>query len=200
MSSSEIPDPLPASAPSARSLSPTELFVAFSRMALTGFGGVMPFAYRTIVERERWITAQEFAAQLAVAQALPGPTICNLSLMIGWRFGGIRGALASLAGMLGGPIAIVMTLGAAYRHWGYLTQVHAVLIGMGAVAAGLLLSTAVKMGLSVFAKRTTSAWSTLSVIAMATAFVGVGLLRYPLIAVVLVVAPATVFLAWKIRA
>jgi chromate transporter len=166
-------------------------------MALVGFGGVMPFAYRTLVERRRWVSAQDFASMLALAQVLPGPTICNLSLMIGWRFAGLRGALASLSGMLAGPIAIVLLLGYAYQRFGDIALVHDALVGMGAVAAGLLLSTAVKMALAVFAKERGFASTASTAVIAVAAFAGVGLLRYSLIVVVLVLAPPAIFLAWR---
>jgi chromate transporter len=179
------------------SLGPAQLFIAFSQMALSGFGGVMPFAYRSLVERRRWLEPHAFAAMLAMAQVLPGPTICNLSLMVGWRYAGVAGALAALAGMLAGPITIVLLLGLAYTRWGDVAQVHDALTGMGAVAAGLILSTAVKMALAVFGTRRTLASNLSTALIAALAFAGVGLVRWPLIAVVIVLAPPAIALAWK---
>jgi chromate transporter len=197
MTSPSPRDPEPAAVALPPILGPAQLFLAFSRMALSGFGGVMPFAYRALVERRQWLTASDFASLLAMAQVLPGPTICNLSLMVGWRYAGAGGALAALAGMLAGPIAIVLALGSAYQHWGDVPQVHAALAGMGAVAAGLILSTAVKMGLAVFsARREVASRLTTGAIA-ALAFAGVGLLRWPLVAVVVVLAPPAIALAWR---
>src|SRR5689334_10960907 len=91
-----------------------ELFIVFSRLALQGFGGVLPIAQRELVERTGWLTSQEFAESLSIGQVLPGPNVVNLSLMVGDRYFGLRGALAALAGMLLLPTALVLLLAALY--------------------------------------------------------------------------------------
>ena len=128
-----------------RPRSPAHLFLVFTRLAMQGFGGVLPVAQRELVERERWLTRQQFVELLAVAQVLPGPNVVNLSLMVGDRAFGWRGALAALAGMLLGPLAVVIALAALYQHWGQHPRVAGALRGMGAVAAGLILATGVKL-------------------------------------------------------
>ena len=128
-----------------RPASPAELFLAFNRLALQGFGGVLPVAQRELVERQRWLTRTEFVELLAVAQVLPGPNVVNLSLMFGDRHFGWRGALAALAGMLAAPLAIVLALALLYGHFAQQPLVAGALRGMGAVAAGLILATGLKL-------------------------------------------------------
>ena len=99
-------------APTARPASPGALFLAFTRLALQGFGGVLPVAQRELVERLRWLSREDFLALLALGQVLPGPNIVNLALMIGDRFFGARGAAAALAGILGAPLLLVLALAA----------------------------------------------------------------------------------------
>src|ERR1700750_1840910 len=94
-----------------------ELFDASTRLALQGFGGVLPIAQRELVERERWLTREQFLELLAVAQVLPGPNIVNLSLMFGDRAFGWRGGLAALGGMILAPWGLVMVLTVAYAHY-----------------------------------------------------------------------------------
>jgi chromate transporter len=125
--------------------SPGELFRVFNRMALQGFGGVLPVCQRELVEREQWLTRQQFVELLAVAQVLPGPNVVNLALMLGDRAFGWRGALAALAGMLLAPFAVVIALAVLYEHFGQHPMVAGALRGMGAAAAGLILSTGVKL-------------------------------------------------------
>ena len=125
--------------------SPGEIFRVFTRLALQGFGGVLPIAQRELVERERWLTREQFLELLAVAQVLPGPNVVNLSLMFGDRSFGWRGGLAALGGMLLAPWGVVLLLTVAYAHYAQHPVVAGVLRGMGAVAAGLIFSTGVKL-------------------------------------------------------
>jgi chromate transporter len=159
-------------------------------MALSGFGGVLPFAYRGLVERRAWVTREEFARLLALGQVLPGPTICNIAVMFGYRSCGVAGAAAALAGMIGLPMAIVLGLAAAYDRFGDVPAVRRALVGMSAVAAGLILATAIKMARAVPRRVLPVALSTL-------AFVGVGVVRFSLIAVIAVLGPVAIFVAWR---
>jgi chromate transporter len=191
-------DALPS--PDEQSRSPTELFIAFSSLSLSGFGGVMPFAYRALVEKRQWLSGPEFAALVGVAQVLPGPTICNMAVMVGMRKGGRMGGITSLLGMVLGPMIIVLLLGIIYQHVGGAAPVQAALRGMSAVAAGLIFATAVKMGRSVFFEAR-SVWSRRLVMAVwcLLAFVGVGLMHWPLALVVAVLAPLAVGYEWWTR-
>jgi chromate transporter len=128
-----------------RPASPGDLFFTFTRLALQGFGGVLAVAQQELVERKRWLTRQEFVEMLALAQVLPGPNVVNLALMFGDRFFGLRGALAAVSGMLAVPMVIVMALTAAYAEFSRLALVSGALRGMGAVAAGLIIATAIKL-------------------------------------------------------
>lgn len=209
-SNPQVPDALAPSdddAPAPHAIGPGELFVAFSRLALSGFGGVLPFAYRALVENRKWLDAREFASLLAIAQVMPGPTICNLSVMIGQRYAGFTGACAALAGMVLGPACIVVVLGVLWQHYGGIAPVKHALSGMSAVAVGLILATAVKMGINLFQRAAIGDeaiaapgyWSVNRVVQVALcalAFVGVGVMRWPLVVVVLVLAPVAVAIAW----
>ena len=88
------------------------LFLAFAKMSLAGFGGVLVWARRGIVEQHRWMTAEEFNETFALCHFLPGPNIVNLSVVFGSRFGGIAGGLAAFAGLIGPPMLIAIVLAA----------------------------------------------------------------------------------------
>src|SRR5512133_3872489 len=122
-----------------------ELFIAFSLLALQGFGGVIVVAQRVLCEDKRWLTRTEFVEVLSVGQVVPGPNICNVALMLGDRFFGWRGAAAALGGLLAVPLAIVLALTAFYAHWAAHPAVAGAVHGMGAVAAGLIAGTAIKL-------------------------------------------------------
>ena len=178
------------SAPEARNVGPLDLFLAFSQLALSGFGGVLPWAHRTLVENKRWLTQREFVETLALGQLLPGPNIGNMAVMIGYRFAGYAGAAAAIGGLVSGPFLIMLVLGLLYRSYGALPLVQHALSGMSAVAAGLVLATGMKMTGSL--KRRWRPWL-FTVLAIA----GVGVLRWPLLAVVGALAPCAIAAAWR---
>lgn len=137
--------PAEIAAPRSRPASPLALFIAFTLLALQGFGGVLAVAQRELVDRRGWLTRLEFVELYAVAQLLPGPNVVNLSLMIGDRYFGLRGALAAISGMLLAPLLVVLALAASYQQLAQYPAVAGALRGMGAVAAGLILAMALKM-------------------------------------------------------
>jgi chromate transporter len=131
--------------PNAVSLSAWELFIGFTKIGLSGFGGVLPWARRTIVEQKQWITAAEFNAILGICQLVPGPNIVNLAVCIGSRFGGTKGAFAAVLGLMLAPIGVVLLLAMLYDHFSYLEAVQGMLRGISAVGVGLIAATGLKM-------------------------------------------------------
>ena len=125
--------------------SPRELFIAFTSLALQGFGGVLPVAQRELVERRGWLTHEEFAEALSLGQVLPGPNIVNMALMLGDRFFGWRGAAAALGGILLAPLVIVLVLATLYAQIASHPVAVGAIRGMGAVAAGLIFAMALKL-------------------------------------------------------
>lgn len=168
-----------------------QLFAAFAGVSMIAFGGVLPWARRMIVERRRWMTAEEFNEAFALCQFLPGPNIVNFSVVFGLRMRGGRGALAAVAGVLGPPLATVMLLGALYARYAELAALQRVLAGLAAAAAGLIIAASAKMAEQVFRRRAGPA----PLVAMAV-FVAVGVMRWPLGWVVLVATPVSIALAW----
>jgi chromate transporter len=170
-----------------------ELFLAFQRLALQGFGGVLPVAHRELVERLHWMTDREFVELLALGQVLPGPNIVNVALIFGDRHFGWRGALAACAGLMLGPLVIVLALVSLYRLYAEEPRVAGALRGMAAVAAGLILGTAYK--LSATLKKNALGWPLCALLALAT-LVAIGVLRWPLAWVVLGLGPVATAIAW----
>ncbi|TSA16298.1 MAG: chromate transporter [Betaproteobacteria bacterium] len=171
-------------------IGPIELFIAFSQLAMSGFGGVLPWAHRTLVERKGWLTQREFVDTLALGQLLPGPNIGNMAVMIGYRFAGYPGAIAAVGGLVCGPFLLMVAAGMLYTSYGALPLVQQALSGMSAVAAGLVLATGLKMTGGM--KRQWRPW-----LFTALALAGVGALRWPLLAVVGALAPFAVAAAWR---
>lgn len=171
-----------------------ELFLAFNRMALQGFGGVLAVAQRELVERKRWLSNEQFVEMLSVSQVLPGPNVVNLSLVLGDRYFGLRGAAAALAGMLLAPLAIVLALTALYAQFAHLPAVAGALRGMGAVAAGLVIATAFKL----LGTLKTNRMGQRICIAFALLTLGaVAWLRWPLLWVILGLGSLAIGIAWN---
>lgn len=126
-------------------VSKSDLFWSFSWLALQGFGGVQAVAQRELVEKKQWLTREEFVEEWAVAQIMPGPNVVNLSLMIGDRYFGFSGAMLAMAGMLTFPLIIVLVMAILYKGAADLPQLQGALRGMGAVTAGLIAATGLKL-------------------------------------------------------
>mgnify|MGYP003598762813 FL=1 len=122
-----------------------DLFWSFTWLALQGFGGVLAVVQRELVEKKRWMTNDEFVEDWAVAQIMPGPNVVNLSIMIGERYFGWRGAVAALAGMLTFPLILVLAVAVVYAQFASQPAVAGALRGMGAVAAGLIAGMGLKL-------------------------------------------------------
>ena len=167
-----------------RPASASDLFWSFTWLALQGFGGVLSIVQRELVERKQWLTREEFIEDWAVAQILPGPNVVNLSLMIGDRYFGLRGALAALAGMLSFPLLIVLVLAAAFTGISDSPGAQGALRGMGAVAAGLIAATGIKLIAAL--KHNVMGRLACGALAAVT-FVAISLLRVPLVWVLLAV-------------
>jgi len=176
-----------------RPASVAELFFAFNRLALQGFGGVLPVAQRELVERRRWLDKQQFVEMLAVSQVLPGPNVVNLALMFGDRCFGLRGAMVALAGMLLAPLVIVLALTALYGQFMHNPMVSGALRGMGAVAAGLVISTALKLLATV---RGNPMGPSLALAFAALTFTMTALMRWPLVWVVIGLGSVGIGVAW----
>ena len=173
--------------------SKSELFIAFTWLALQGFGGVLAVAQRELVERLRWLSKEQFVELLSLSQVLPGPNVINLSLMFGDRHFGWRGALVAVAGMLAAPLVIVLALAALYLQFSSVPQVAAALRGMGAVASGLILATALKLT-PTLKRNPMGLWP--SGLIMVSSALAIGWLRWPLVWVVLGLGAAGFVWAW----
>ena len=181
------PDPHPVQRPPL-----TDLFIAFSGVAVVGFGGVMPFARRMLVEERRWMSADEFNEAYAVAQFLPGGNILNLAVLVGQRFHGALGSFLAVAGLLAAPFIIMVTLGAVYARYGEVDQVHDALSGLAAAAAGLIAAMAAKMAEPLIRRG-----AAVPILVASLAFLAVGVAELPLLPVIALLAPLSVALAWR---
>jgi chromate transporter len=193
--------PPPATTPDPTGSSPlnaprscSDLFWSFTWLALQGFGGVLAVVQRELVEKKRWMTRDQFVEDWAVAQIMPGPNVVNLSMMIGGRYFGLAGALSALAGMLALPLLVVLTLAVLYGQVAAHPMAENALRGMGAVAAGLITATGIKLVAAL--ERNAMGLTVCSVLAALT-FVAIALLRWPLLWVLLGIGGAACLYAYR---
>jgi chromate transporter len=179
-----------AAAAGQRAVSLGELFRGFCLIGLSGFGGVMPWARCYIVERYHWLEPEEFAALLGLGQVMPGPNVMNLSVCIGQKFQGWRGAVVAPLGMMLAPMVIVLLMGLAYLRYGDLPAVHALLRGIIAVGAGLIIATGLKM-LWIYKRRP------LALAIAGAVIIAIGFLRLSLLPVVVVLVAAGLAIEYR---
>ena len=173
------------------------LFGAFTLLSLQGFGGVLGVVHRELVERRRWIAEREFAGDWAMAQVLPGPNVCNLALMYGWRQFGWRGSVSALAGLLGVPALLLIAVATLLVSVEQLAPVRGAIGGMAAVAAGIVAGAGLRLarGLGTHPLGRTGAG-----LVTAAALAGLLAARLPLLWVVAAVGlPSCVLTWWRLR-
>ena len=163
------------------------LFLAFLGVGMIGFGGVLPWLRRMMVEQRRWMSPAAFTDMLAFCQILPGPNVVNFSVCFGGRARGVQGALAALSGLLLGPMLIVIALGIVYQRLAAYPVVAGAMSGLAAAACGLVLATAIKIALPLRGRP-------LGLGVAAVALIAVAVMRLPLLPTMLILAPLSVAL------
>lgn len=176
--------------PAAPRVPAATLFWGFLKIGLSGFGGVLPFARRTLVERERWLTEQEFTEVLSLSQFLPGPNIVNVSIIVGRRFDGPAGAAAATLGLMLMPLVIVLLLAIVYSEFAEIPAVRNACTRVSAAASGLVVAMAFKLSTPI--RRTP--WQV--AIALLT-FAAIGIARLPLLWVLAALVPVSLAIAWR---
>jgi len=166
-----------------------EIFWSFFRVGVRGFGGALPWVHRMLIEERRWLTPKQFTDVLSLCQLLPGPNVVNVSVVVGSRLRGPAGALAAVSGLMAVPLLVVLVLGALYARFGQAPAVDALLRGVGPAAVGLFIATGLKMAWPLARGPRTLAF-------LLAAFAALAVVRWPLVPVLLGLAPLSVLAAW----
>jgi len=169
-----------------------ELFIAFAIISVSGFGGVLYWSRRMLVERRKWMTPAEFNDAYALCQILPGPTIVNLSVVFGRSIRGLPGAAVALVGLIGPGVLIVLFFAFLYSVYGTIDALQRMLAGVAAAAAGLVIGTTGKMAEPLLEENN---WFVYAVVI--AVFVTIGLLRWPIWWVLLALIPLSIAIAWR---
>lgn len=168
-----------------------EIFFTFFRITMIAFGGAIAWVHRSIVVDKKWLTEREFAETLSLCQFLPGPNITNFAVVVGMRFGGVRGALAALVALILPPAIILIGVGALYARIAGVPAVRGALNGLSAAAAGLFIVLLVNLLRSLVRSRPAV---TIPIAAASCATVLTGLFSIPVALVIL--GPVSIAIAW----
>jgi chromate transporter len=192
-SSSDLPTEISLPSPAPQPVRPSlgELFIAFATVSLSGFGGVLAWSRRMMVEERKWLTAEQFNETYALCAFLPGGNILNFSVILGARFRGPLGSLVAIAGLMGPPTVLIVIIGAIYSHYGDLPFMRRMLTGVASAAAGLMMATVAKMARPLFRNRAVVG----PLIAIAT-FIAIGVMQWPLPLVLAAIVPVSIGVAW----
>ncbi len=185
----DVPTPAVPSPPSLAAL-----FAAFAKMSLAGFGGVLVWARRAIVDQHRWMTAEEFNETFALCHFLPGPNIVNLSMVFGSRMRGIAGGIAAFTGLLAPPVVIMTVLAALYARYGEIDALRRILAGVSCAAVGLLLAVVLRMMMPLLKRR-----DAIGLAVLAAVFAAIGVARLPLPAVLLAAIPVSIAITFYMQ-
>jgi chromate transporter len=169
-----------------------DLFAGFFIVGVYGFGGVLPWARRMIVEQRKWLTPVEFTDMLGLCSFLPGGNIMNVTIALGARFRGIPGAAACFLGLMTAPVAIVIALGVVYDRYANLPSVRQAFVALSAAAAAFALATAWKIASPLRGKP-------LAIGVAACTFVAIAVLRLPLVAAMPVLTIGSTLLLWRFQ-
>jgi chromate transporter len=176
-----------ASATEATPRNLAELFLGFLSIGARSFGGVMPWAYRVMVEERRWLTPEDFTETIGLCQFLPGPNIGNASIVLGKRWFGLTGSIVAALGLYALPLVWVVTFAMLYSKYASESIVRGLVTGVGAAGAGLFIATAVKLARPLAGKPA-------ALVLIAASFVAVGVGRVSL----LFAMPIALFVAYVV--
>ena len=160
----------------------TALFLAFFRIGMSSLGGSgQAWLYRELVQKQRWLDEQEYLGAMTLSQVLPGANPVNMALYVGQKFKGGLGGVVGVLGLVGPPFVIILILGVLYAEFGASTLVRDVMAGVIAIGVSMVLQLAVQLSRNIR--------EIIPGIIAVAIFVAVGLLRWPMIPVVLALAP-----------
>ncbi len=180
----------PSASPPAARPSIKDLFAAFLKIGFTSFGGsTQAWVYRSIVEQRQWLNDKDYLTGLAISQILPGANPVNISLYVGQRLRGAWGALAAAIGMIVPGLVVILIMAATYAHLARFPLTHFILVGIATAGVGATIAAGIKVTTKLERK-------TVRYLFGIATFIGVGVLHWPMLAVVGVLAPLGVVTAY----
>jgi chromate transporter len=180
----------PSSGLARETVSLIELAWTFNHIALASFGGgLSAWSREVLVVEKRWMGEAEFLSAMTMCRILPGANQVNMAVFTGTKMRGMPGAVAAVVGLCLMPLVIVLFLSWLYFQFKEVPAVKGVLHGASAAAVALTLAMVIKTGQKCLT-------GVIPVALFALAFVLNGVLRWPLLGVLAVVAPLALIWAW----
>lgn len=188
MSELQLPTDIPAIGPGSPepSVGCKDLFFGFLSVGLVGFGGVMPWIRRMVVEQKRWLSEEEFVNLLSLCRLLPGANVGNFAVCIGSRFAGFRGAASAVAGLYCAPFCIIVALATFYSSLSHVPVFENMFRDISAAAAGLVIAMGIRIAMPVCRTPHAIVFAWLAIICVLA-------LKIPLVWIIVMLAPLSIF-------
>ena len=180
--------PTPSAGLTKPNASLADLFLQFLIVGAVSFGGgIIAYERILLVEKRKWLNADQFMAYLAISQTMPGLNSVNLAILTGDYLRGIKGSIIALLGLVLPGSTIILLLGFIYTA---LTD-HAItvllLTGIAAGATGLLAAVTYRIG--------DTHWKRpISLILITATFILMSIVKLPLLEVLAIMAPISLFI------
>ena len=167
-----------------------EIAFTFNHIALASFGGgLSAWSREVVVVRKKWMGEEEFLSAMTMCRIMPGATQINLAVFVGSHLRAGRGAVAAVIGLCLVPVALMLGMGFIYFTFKEVPAVKGALHGASAAAVALTITMVIKSG-----KKCLS--GPIPIALFAAAFILNGLLRWPLLISLAILAPLSLIWAW----
>ena len=168
----------------------SEIAVAFNHIALASFGGgLSAWSRELVVVRKQWMNDEQFLSAMTMCRIMPGANQVNLAVFVGSSLRRAPGAVAAVVGLCLAPVVLMLGLGFVYFTFKELPAVKGALHGASAAAVALTLTMVIKTGKKCLK-------GAIPVALFAGAFLLNGVLRWPLVVTLAILAPLSLIWAW----
>ena len=185
-------DPPPESEldPPGEKVSLFDLARTFNHIALASFGGgLSAWSREVLVVEKNWMGEEEFLSAMTMCRILPGANQVNMAVFAGAKMRGLAGAAAAVFGLCLMPVVLIMVVGFFYFRFKEMPAVKGVLHGASAAAVALTLAMVIQTGKKCLT-------GLVPVLLFGAAFILNGIVRWPLLVVLAILAPISLIWAW----
>jgi chromate transporter len=126
-----------------------KLFITFFKIGAFTFGGgyaMLPLIQREVVEKNEWLTMEEFIDILAIAEVTPGPVAINTSTYVGYKMAGFKGAMFCTLGTVLPSFTIILLIAKYFWEYRQNAIVEKIFLGIRPAVAALIFSAVYKLG------------------------------------------------------